>query len=354
MFKLSVWQIHVNQTNVIILATSTWPCSSIVDALWTLSRCSHAFLTLSTGWIDHNKTPESTRSQRNSFPSPSVCSLFHWKPWLHLISYTRLYRRLLRAHRFLPNEMRGLGDNYVKAGSHPSYFFHVNDPKGVSPEFRRHKEVTNPVHIIGFLSQWKMYLDQLPRGTDAKSFSGKRLDPTVFEKVSNYSSRGSRLLILVIRCQESNLGNFMNLCTLQKMYGNQYQRKALNPTFSVHLNSQCLVYAPLEHLQMAQSIFRLHYLRHLAIFDRELKLDFAPLLVSLSRVRWDVGWMTPRSIPKIYVERSRKRYIALRTPQLSALSLQCLKPQWCVIECPSPMKFKDKNLWLILIDHTNP
>ncbi|KAG6852554.1 hypothetical protein C0991_010976 [Blastosporella zonata] len=56
--------------------------------------------------------------------------------------------------------------------------------KSLSTEFRRHREVTNPVHIIGFLSQWKVYLDQLPRDADAKSFSGKRLDPTVFEKMS--------------------------------------------------------------------------------------------------------------------------------------------------------------------------
>jgi len=77
-----------------------------------------------------------------------------------------LYRRLLRAHRFLPREMRGLGDEYVKA------------------EFRRHKEVNNPVHIMRFLSQWKMYLDELPRGAEAKNFAGKKLDPTVFEKMS--------------------------------------------------------------------------------------------------------------------------------------------------------------------------
>ncbi|KAI0663760.1 ACN9-domain-containing protein [Cubamyces menziesii] len=77
-----------------------------------------------------------------------------------------LYRRILRAHRHLPYEMRSLGDNYVKA------------------EFRRHKEVTNKVHIIGFLSQWKMYLDQLPAGPEAKSFRGKPLDPTMLEKMS--------------------------------------------------------------------------------------------------------------------------------------------------------------------------
>ncbi|KAG6877917.1 hypothetical protein C0992_008999 [Termitomyces sp. T32_za158] len=77
-----------------------------------------------------------------------------------------LYRRLLRAHRSLPREMRSLGDDYVKA------------------EFRRHKEVTNPAHIIGFLSQWKMYLDDLPMDGNGKDFAGKKLDPTVFEKAS--------------------------------------------------------------------------------------------------------------------------------------------------------------------------
>jgi len=78
-----------------------------------------------------------------------------------------LYRRVLRAHRFLPNEMRSLGDAYVKA------------------EFRRHKEVTNAAHIIGFLSQWKIYLEELPQDADAKNFSGKKLDPTAFEKMSD-------------------------------------------------------------------------------------------------------------------------------------------------------------------------
>jgi len=78
-----------------------------------------------------------------------------------------LYRRLLRAHRNLPQDMRPLGDSYVKS------------------EFRRHREITNPAHIIGFLSQWKVYLDQIPYGEHARNFSGKRLDPTVFEKMSS-------------------------------------------------------------------------------------------------------------------------------------------------------------------------
>ncbi|KAF8181303.1 ACN9-domain-containing protein [Pholiota molesta] len=76
-----------------------------------------------------------------------------------------LYRRILRGHRNLPWAMRSLGDGYVKS------------------EFRRHKEVTNPVYIMGFLSRWKVYLDQLPPAPDVE-YVGKKLDPTVFEKMS--------------------------------------------------------------------------------------------------------------------------------------------------------------------------
>ncbi|KAF7350116.1 Cyanate hydratase [Mycena venus] len=81
-----------------------------------------------------------------------------------------LYRQILRAHRTLAADLRFMGDGYVKS------------------EFRRHQAVTNPVHIIGFLSQWKAYLDYLPKGPDAKEFTGKKLDPTVYEK-----SKGHRL-----------------------------------------------------------------------------------------------------------------------------------------------------------------
>lgn len=42
-----------------------------------------------------------------------------------------LYRRLLRAHRkYLPAEMRLLGDQYIKA------------------EFRAHRHVDNPAHLV--------------------------------------------------------------------------------------------------------------------------------------------------------------------------------------------------------------
>jgi len=34
------------------------------------------------------------------------------------------------------------------------------------------------------LTQWKMYLDQLPAGSDGHAYEGKKLDPTIFEKMS--------------------------------------------------------------------------------------------------------------------------------------------------------------------------
>ncbi|THV01063.1 ACN9-domain-containing protein [Dendrothele bispora CBS 962.96] len=77
-----------------------------------------------------------------------------------------LYRRLLRAHRHLIPEMRLLGDDYVKA------------------EFRRHREVTNAAQVIGFLSQWQAYLNQMPKGAGGEEFRGKKLDPIMYEKMS--------------------------------------------------------------------------------------------------------------------------------------------------------------------------
>ena len=82
--------------------------------------------------------------------------------------------------------MRSLGDDYVKAGSCSLFLFPMLSPLTrplASLEFRRHKDVTDPGYIIGFLSQWKVYLDQIPMGPEADRFRGKKLDPTVFEKV---------------------------------------------------------------------------------------------------------------------------------------------------------------------------
>lgn len=53
-------------------------------------------------------------------------------------------------------------------------------------EFRRHQKVDNPLYLLGFLSQWKRYLDQIPTGKAASEYKGAPLDPTVFEKVSRF------------------------------------------------------------------------------------------------------------------------------------------------------------------------
>ncbi|TKW54198.1 Succinate dehydrogenase assembly factor 3, mitochondrial [Colletotrichum tanaceti] len=55
-----------------------------------------------------------------------------------------LYRRLLRAHRkHLPSEMRVLGDEYIKA------------------EFRAHRNVDNPAHLIDPVKVAKMSDEQI-------------------------------------------------------------------------------------------------------------------------------------------------------------------------------------------------
>ncbi|TEY55750.1 hypothetical protein BOTCAL_0228g00070 [Botryotinia calthae] len=75
-----------------------------------------------------------------------------------------LYRRLFRAHRkHLPREMRLLGDEYIKS------------------EFRQHREVENPVHIIGFLTEWQMYAQKL----EGESWIGERMDKEKIDKMSD-------------------------------------------------------------------------------------------------------------------------------------------------------------------------
>ena len=65
-------------------------------------------------------SPSSIGTKRGMRPAPMA-----------LLPPIPLYRRLLRAHRkHLPAEMRLLGDEYVKS------------------EFRAHREVENPMHIV--------------------------------------------------------------------------------------------------------------------------------------------------------------------------------------------------------------
>ncbi|KAL9603800.1 MAG: hypothetical protein Q9219_000909 [cf. Caloplaca sp. 3 TL-2023] len=86
-------------------------------------------------------------------PAPSV-----------LLPPIPLYRRLLRAHRkFLPKEMRVLGDEYVKS------------------EFRSHRNTENPIHIVGFLKEWQMYAQQV----EGDSWYGEKLDSEKIDKMSD-------------------------------------------------------------------------------------------------------------------------------------------------------------------------
>lgn len=65
-----------------------------------------------------------------------------------LLPPLQLYRALLRAHVYkLPSEIRALGDQYVKA------------------EFKAHKNIDNPLHIVGFLTQWQDYLREIDGGS---------------------------------------------------------------------------------------------------------------------------------------------------------------------------------------------
>ncbi|KAH7401473.1 hypothetical protein BKA66DRAFT_396695, partial [Pyrenochaeta sp. MPI-SDFR-AT-0127] len=75
-----------------------------------------------------------------------------------------LYRRLLRSHRKrLGVEERLLGDMYIKA------------------EFRAHKDIDNPVQIIGFLSEWQLYAQML----EGESWKEAKMDKAKIDKMSD-------------------------------------------------------------------------------------------------------------------------------------------------------------------------
>ncbi|KAK7533661.1 acetate non-utilizing protein 9 [Phyllosticta citricarpa] len=94
-----------------------------------------------------------------------------------------LYRRILRAHRNkLDTQMRLLGDEYVKS------------------EFRAHKSVENPMHIIGFLTEWQMYAQQL----EGDSWRGEKMDKSKIDKMSDQQIGQLYELMQAIRNQELN------------------------------------------------------------------------------------------------------------------------------------------------------
>lgn len=85
-------------------------------------------------------------------------------PKLAILPPIPLYRRLLRTHRKrLGPEERTIGDLYLK------------------DEFHRHKDIDNPIHIIGFLSQWQQYGEAL----EGDSWKETKLDVDLLDKMSD-------------------------------------------------------------------------------------------------------------------------------------------------------------------------
>ncbi|KAI5308958.1 acetate non-utilizing protein 9 [Ascosphaera atra] len=81
-----------------------------------------------------------------------------------LLPPLQLYRRILRTHRkHLPAHLRMLGDEYVKS------------------EFRLHREVENPLHIVGFLTEWQLYAQKL----EGDTWRGEKIDQDILERLSD-------------------------------------------------------------------------------------------------------------------------------------------------------------------------
>lgn len=62
--------------------------------------------------------------------------------------------------------MRVLGDKYIMS------------------EFRAHRDTENPVHIVGFLSEWQSYAQQIEGG----SWIGEKMDKSKIDKMSGECS----------------------------------------------------------------------------------------------------------------------------------------------------------------------
>lgn len=83
-----------------------------------------------------------------------------------LLPPLQLYRNILRIHRKMPVELRQIGDPYVKS------------------EFKLHKTTENPMHIVGFLSEWQKYAQDLSAQSGA-GWQGAKIDKTKIDKMSD-------------------------------------------------------------------------------------------------------------------------------------------------------------------------
>ncbi|KAI5291479.1 acetate non-utilizing protein 9 [Ascosphaera aggregata] len=108
-----------------------------------------------------------------------------------LLPPLQLYRRILRTHRkMLPPEMRLLGDEYVKS------------------EFRLHKDVENPVHIVGFLTEWQVYAQKL----EGDVWRGEKIDQNLIDHMN-----GRRMQWLESPLRDRSLSSLLHLPGLQSL-----------------------------------------------------------------------------------------------------------------------------------------
>lgn len=82
----------------------------------------------------------------------------------HRLTVLRLYKTILRLHRSLPNELRQLGDQYVRE------------------EFRRHKTAQTEF-VTNFMVEWSEYARILTRQATVKNNEsfGKSIGPKAFD-----------------------------------------------------------------------------------------------------------------------------------------------------------------------------
>lgn len=76
--------------------------------------------------------------------------------------------------------MRVLGDAYVKS------------------EFRAHQKIDNPVHIVGFLTEWQVYTQMV----EGDAWRGGKMDKSKVEKMSDEQIAQMYELMLSIRERE--------------------------------------------------------------------------------------------------------------------------------------------------------
>lgn len=65
-------------------------------------------------------------------------------------------------------------------------------------EFRAHRNIDNPVHIIGFLTEWQMYAQKL----EGNGWRGEKLDKAKFDKMNDQQIGQLYELMNTIREQE--------------------------------------------------------------------------------------------------------------------------------------------------------